>query len=750
MKANFSIRGKLFFFMLAPALIVTSVMAYFSNEALEKSYQNQIAALSREILETSSQKVRLYLEKEIDKLEVLSRHPAVQAYLKTAQTNLEEKTAPEQADYFAEKDRQWEKGSDPALIDSVLNNPAAIALLDFQSYEKARYREIFVTDKLGAVVVATNKISDFYQGDEDWWQVSMQNNGSTFLGDIEYDQSAGVHSLAVAVPVVDSQTASTIGVMKIILDINELFLSGAELVVGKSGMVRICNQAGKIVFDADREYLNKLENPATFGKIRGRKNGFFKVTTEHLERFVVFMSLDLRRMMGQRIITQNLWYFCFFQDADEAFLPLRKTQRLQMIRIAVTALFLFIGTLYLGRIFSKPLLELVRHTREVARGNFHTRIHMRSQDEFSVLGEAFNQMAERLERYFRLTESSERRYKALFESAKEGILVLEKDTGVIVNANPALCAALNKNKDSVVGKKLSVLIGESSYPQSYQENIEKLLEEEGSREIDLLCDDFNRKAIFEVSSGIFELDGKTFVQFLLRDVTEKKQIEQIRNNLIRDVAHELRTPVAKLQISMDILLNEVQTLLPENERLQMLGRIVKKSVLRLGSTVESILDLSRLQEGVVYVEKETFDLNELVFEVVNDYLDAAREKEILLNALVPSQPILVEGDRRLLKMAVSNLVSNAVKFTFSGEVAVRLNQENGRVQVLVKDTGIGISSDNLAQIFEKFYQVSPSIPGCGIGLAISDEIVKLHGGRIWAESNGLGTGATFKLELVAS
>ncbi len=750
MKPHFSIRSKLLLFMLAPALVITSLMAYFSYETLEKSYQNQIATLSMEILESSSQKVKIYLEKEIDKLEILSLNASLQAYLRGAQTDFKGKTAPEQADYFAEMDRRWEKENDASLIDPVLNNPAAKALTDFQAYEKARYREIFVTDRVGANVAATNKTSDFYQADEFWWQAAMENSGSVFLGDIEYDQSAMVHSIAIAIPVKDSQQGSIIGVMKVILDVNELFLYGAELVVGKSGLVRICNQAGKIVFDPDREYLDKLENPALLDKILGRQNGFFKTVTEHTDRFVVFMALDLKRIMGQKIVTRNLWYFCLFQDTEEAFLPLRKTQRLQMIRIAVMALLLLIGTLYLGRLFSKPLLELVRHTREISRGNFSTRIELQSKDEYRTLGEAFNQMAERLERYFRLTESSERRYKALFESAREGILVLERDTGVIVNANQSLCSALNKNRDSVVGKKLAILLGETSYPQSYQDNIRILMEDQGTREIGLLCGDFNRKSVFEVSSNVFELDHKIFVQFLFRDVTEKKQIDEIKNNLIRDVAHELRTPVAKLHISMDILFNEMEKSLPENERIQMLGHILKKSILRLGNTVESILDFSRLQEGVVYVEKESFDLRDLVAEIVNDYLDVAREKGLLLSSLLPDKAIAVEGDRRLLKMAVSNLVSNAIKFTFSGEVVVRLRRENGKAEVIVKDTGIGISSAHIAQIFDKFYQVSSSMPGCGIGLAISDEIVKLHGGRIWAESDGIGTGAIFKLELMSS
>ena len=748
MKAHFTIRSKLLLFMLAPALVITIVMAYFSHEALNRTYEQQIADLSQEILESASQKLKLYLDKEIDKLGILSRNPMLQAYLRGVQTQLGDKSAVDEAGYFAVMDRRWKDPDESELVNSVLANPAAKVFLDFQTYEKQRYREIFLTDSLGAVIAATNKTSDYYQGDEFWWQAATKNNGSVFLGDIEYDESSQAHSIAIAIPVEDTQHAAIIGVIKTVVDIRAFFMDGAELLVGEKGMVRIFNQSGKIVFDIDQETIDKFENPDILDQVLGRKSGFFKISMDTVEKFAVFLCVDLRRILGQRVITRNLWYFCLFMDAEEALLPLRKTHQIQMLRIGGTVVLLLIGTLYLGRIFSKPLMELLKHTQEISQGNFRTRIHIRTKDEFSELGESFNKMAERLERYFRLTESSERRYKALFDSAKDGIFVLEASTGVVINANQVFCATLNRLPEDVIGKKLPVLIGEISHPQSYQSNMNIFLHDKGLREINLLCGDFNRNSVFDLASGEFELDGQIFIQFMLRDITEKKQIEQIKNNLIRDVAHELRTPAAKLQISLDILFKEVRQCLPESKRLQLLHSIAIKSVQRLRNTVESILDFSRLQEGVVYAEKVPFDLKDLISEVVNDYMDMAHEKGFLLSSTVPDQAVTVLGDRRLLKMAISNLLSNAIKFTVSGEVSVRIAKENGLVSVVIKDTGIGIAPEHLRQVFDRFYQVSPSMPGCGIGLAIANEIAKLHSGRISAQSEGIGCGSIFKLELL--
>lgn len=748
MKAHFTIRSKLLLFMLAPALVITIAMAYFSREALNRTYENQIADLSHEILESASQKLKLYLDKEIDKLEVLSRNPTLQAYLRGTQTEFDGQPASNEAAYFVAMERRWQETTEPDLVNSVLTNPASKVLLDFQIYEKQRYREIFVTDSLGAVRAATNKTSDYYQADEFWWQAATKNNGSVFLGDIEFDESSHSQSISIAIPIQNTQDASVVGVMKVVVDIRAFFMDGAELLVGKKGVIRIFNQSGKIVFDLDQENIDKSESSSILNHVLGSSQGFFKINISGVDQFVVFLCVDLRRALGQRTITRNLWYFCLFLDAQEALLPLRKTQQLQMLRIGCTVVLLLIGALYLGRIFSKPLLELLKHTQEISQGNFRTRMYIATHDEFSVLGESFNKMAERLERYFRLTESSERRYKALFDSAKEGIFVLEVSTGVIINANQALCSAFNRQPEDVMGKKLNVLVGEISYPQSYQSNMNIFLHCKAMSEISLLCGDFSRVSIFEVTSSEFELDGRIFIQFILRDVTEKKQIEQIKNNLIRDVAHELRTPAAKLQISLDILFKEARQCMPTSDRLQLLHSIAIKSIQRLRNTVESILDFSKLQEGMVYVEKVPFNLKDLVSEVVSDHMDMAHEKGILLNSTVPDEAVGVVGDRRLLKMALSNLLSNAIKFTVSGEVSVRAARENGLASVTIKDTGIGIAPEHLRQVFDKFYQVSPSMPGCGVGLAIANEIAKLHSGRIYAESKGIGQGSIFKMELL--
>jgi PAS domain S-box-containing protein len=746
MKFHFSIRSKILLFVLVPTLGLTLLSAYFSHKTLEKSFKEEISALFTEILNVSAERVKRVLLNEIDKLHILVRNPVLQNYLDEAGKKYETLPAGSIQDYFSERDRVWTSALRSDLVDEVLTNLAAQQLRDFQMYERKRYGEIFITDSLGGLVASTDKTTDFYQGDEIWWKKNADGPVKAFLGDIEFDESAGIHSVTVSLPIRRISDRKFIGVMKVILSVDELF-RGSEFHVGKTGFIRVFNAMGQVVFDPDPSKIRQRVDSATVTLVKERPLPYLIRFVEGLDRFVVFFPVDLRQSLREGVFTENWWCFMLEQELSEAFRPLWNTQRWQIIRLSILTIILLLCTLILGRHMTRPLTQLTNHTTELARGNFRTRINIDSNDEFEELGEAFNQMAVRIERYFRLTEASERRYKALFESTKEGILVVESETGVIVNVNRALLASLDRERDEMVGRKLSVFLKECSADDKIMVN-ENILEtrSEEIREIELISGK-GTKIIFEAVPSAFELDGKPFVQYLFKNITEKKQLDEVRSHLIRDVAHELRTPVAKLQISLDILLDELEKNVFGNEKINELSRIMRKGIDRLSLSIESILDYSKLQEGVVSLQREKLDIEALLHEIVNDYKELAGEKGLRIQLSKEGDSALIEADKRLLKMAVGNLISNAIKFTESGEVVVKALQVGRKVQIWVQDTGIGIAPEHMSQVFDKFYQVSPSIPGCGIGLSICDEIIRLHGGRIWVESRGLGKGSVFKVEI---
>ena len=225
------------------------------------------------------------------------------------------------------------------------------------------------------------------------------------------------------------------------------------------------------------------------------------------------------------------------------------------------------------------------------------------------------------------------------------------------------------------------------------------------------------------------------------------ELERLRTDLLATVGHELRTPLTAIRTSVGLLLDP--GLQPsEDQRQQLLGTI-GRSADRMQRLVTDLLDLARLRAGRVEMQVERFDARELVEEAVAAIgpMAAARDQTIRLE--VPDESIPVSGDRRRLEQALLNLAANAQKFSPSGaEVVIRLSAEDGSVRWTVIDHGPGISEEEQARLFERFFVGTSDRQaaggGAGIGLPTALAVAQAHGGTIEVES-ALGEGSTFHL-----
>jgi signal transduction histidine kinase len=254
--------------------------------------------------------------------------------------------------------------------------------------------------------------------------------------------------------------------------------------------------------------------------------------------------------------------------------------------------------------------------------------------------------------------------------------------------------------------------------------------ETGGDEIDLLETVFS-----EMSERIGEQIG------------ELKDKDRLRRELVSNISHDLRTPLASLQ-------GYVETLDTRSDRLTPLerGEILEKAVRlisRLGKLVAELLELARLDSLDLVAEKEPFPLADLIHDILMDFQEPAQRKHIQLSAAIDENTGLVNGDIRLLERAIQNVIDNALKFTpEDGQITVGLTSAGDRVRLSVSDTGPGISPEDLPNIFERFYRAgsSSSEAGIGLGLAISQRIAELHDTTIGVENLPAG-GAVFTLEL---
>jgi PAS domain S-box-containing protein len=241
--------------------------------------------------------------------------------------------------------------------------------------------------------------------------------------------------------------------------------------------------------------------------------------------------------------------------------------------------------------------------------------------------------------------------------------------------------------------------------------------------------------------------------FSLADITERKRAEEAQRDLARlksefisNVSHELRTPLQSIKGFTKLMLQEKA---PDLERQKEFLTIIDKESERLGQLVESVLDVSRLENGRFELQKERQSIKDLLRKIVREFRAVAGEKGIAISESIPAALPEMEVDGERLRRVVVNLLSNAVKSSSDGgNIAVRAEIKDDRLLVRVADQGIGISEEAIPHLFERFYQAegSAKVGGAGLGLHISKEIIEAHGGRIWVESEE-GKGSTFSFAL---
>ena len=233
-----------------------------------------------------------------------------------------------------------------------------------------------------------------------------------------------------------------------------------------------------------------------------------------------------------------------------------------------------------------------------------------------------------------------------------------------------------------------------------------------------------------------------------RAITKCERSEKLKDEFIGTVSHELRTPLSISKEGISLVLDKIPG--PINEEQARILTISKKNMERLARIINSLLDISRIESGKIRAGKEAFNIIPITMQVIRVFEPKIRDKGLGLRADLPQNDIIVHGDPDGIAHALTNLISNALKFTDRGEVRISVKNAGENVEISVADTGVGIAKNNIPKLFEKFQQFArvdgPGEKGTGLGMAIARGIVAAHKGRIWAESEpGKGTKITFTL-----
>jgi PAS domain S-box-containing protein len=345
---------------------------------------------------------------------------------------------------------------------------------------------------------------------------------------------------------------------------------------------------------------------------------------------------------------------------------------------------------------------------------------------------------------------SEKRFRSLTEHASDLISILDA-SGVMQYLSPSITRLLGYEEQELVGQSVSTLFHPSE-------------EAKLKTAFTALCAEPLRVQAFELrvrhkngSWRIFESIAQNLLAdpavrgmvFNSRDITERKEVERLKDDLVSTVSHELRTPLTSLRGFAELMLT--REFAPEKRRHFL--QVILNEGTRLTNLINDFLDIQRIESGKQTYHFETLMLTSLLRDALEVFRADESQHSLRLEALNNLSPVRADADR--LHQVLANLVSNAIKFSPKGGiVTIRARQAADQIVVEVADQGVGIPPDVIPQLFQKFYRVdnteTRSIGGTGLGLALVKDIITAHGGHVWVESQpNVGSSFFFSLPIVS-
>jgi signal transduction histidine kinase/CheY-like chemotaxis protein len=379
----------------------------------------------------------------------------------------------------------------------------------------------------------------------------------------------------------------------------------------------------------------------------------------------------------------------------------------------------------------RPLDDLVRATRGLAGGELERRVQPAGPRELQELGTAFNAMADDLSRAQRRIEEERHRLAVTIESLGDALIVTEPGSSTIAAVNPRVSELV---PELVVGGDVDA--DDSPLPALAQALRRETIVEHRGRTL----------AVTAAPLGT-ESDG---VVWTVRDMSERARLERAKSEFVATASHELRSPLTSIKGFVELLARS-----PENmsERQQEFVEIILKSTDRLVDLVNDLLDVARIDADHVEINRRPIDVGEAVREVTELIAPrlALKGQDLGLH-IAPTLPFALADPARV-RQIVANLLTNAHLYTGEGgRIHVGVEPDRAWVQIVVADSGVGMTKEETERVFERFYRGrngSASNPGTGLGLSIVKSLVELHHGQIAVESEP-GRGTTFRVRLPAA
>ncbi len=632
------------------------------------------------------------------------------------------------------------------------------------------------------------------------------NYGEQFISPVVVDPTTSQPVIRLAVPVRDEQDEIA-GVLLAQVNLKSLWHLLADITVGETGYIYVIDRHHMLI-------ARQGEDPDTFTIEDISERPFIQALTapERTTRdaaFTTYQGLDGVEVFGMMAPVESVnWNVIVELPTAEVYAPVQQMLGVMAaVLLVMTLIMVFVGILATRQIVV-PLQHLTSAAARLSNGNMETRVALRSQNELGILATTFNEMAERLrtliaslEQRIAEREQAEAELRAYRDSLEE---LVQERTAALAQANDALeqriaerdraQEALRKSEaymrrildtapDGMLVLDSNHIVRDANpmahtilnntnlkgYPFGYPIVVDE------SAEVEVIRPE-KEVGVVEMRVIEAEWEGQTAYVVSLHDITERKWAEEqmqhaweaaetaarAKSEFLANMSHEIRTPMNAVIGMTNLLLDTDLT--PEQQDYIETVRLSGNALMTL---INDILDFSKIDAGKLELEYLPFYLRPCIEEALDLLAPAADEKHLELAYIMEhGVPDIVVGDRARLYQILVNLLSNAIKFTEQGEVVVTVGAAqlahptpsptalpHHELHLSVRDTGIGIPTERLSQLFQAFTQVDTSTTrkygGTGLGLTISRQLAEIMGGTIWAES-AVGHGSTFHVTITVA
>ena len=378
-------------------------------------------------------------------------------------------------------------------------------------------------------------------------------------------------------------------------------------------------------------------------------------------------------------------------------------------------------------------------------------VNERLCDFSNVIGELEKQIND-LQIQIRLTQRQKGHIEAIIYSIHDAVIVIDEFDRLLM-ANEAAGKLFHFDFKSTQHERIDRLISEGKLEFiDFLRHSRQSKAQPTRKEIEIL-EDVEPKTYDCIVSCIYDENQQVCgVVAVLHDITREKQIQQTKNDFVNHVCHELKTPLASISAYSEMLIDGEAD---DEKTREEFYSVIQTQAERLNRLIEDILNISRIESGLIKVNKEPVSLTMIIEEQLHMIKSYAEEKNICLEDIGQSRVVFdqVHADRDMISQVIVNLLSNAVKYTPSGgsvKIETEVDETANIARLIVTDTGVGIPEDEIEHVFDKFYRVSTGekqAKGTGLGLNLVKQIIeKVHNGRVFVSSKP-GAGSTFGFEL---